>query len=99
MLSDFPKEWFKWLLMAEWWYNTSFHTTIRTTPFEALYGYPPPVHVPYLAQDKVAAAVNQHLLQKEAIVQLLRFHMYRAQHRMKQLVDKHCSDREFVVGE
>jgi hypothetical protein len=28
--------------MAEWWYNTNFQTAIKTTPFEALYGYAPP---------------------------------------------------------
>lgn len=99
MTSDCPKEWFKWLTIVELWYNTNYHTTIRMTPFEALYGYPSPVHVPYIAQDRVPAAVNQHLLQKESIVQLLRFHMDRAQHRMKQLANKHRSDREFVVGD
>jgi hypothetical protein len=29
---------FSWLSMAEWWYNTSFHTSLKTTLFQALYG-------------------------------------------------------------
>jgi hypothetical protein len=29
--------------MAEWWYNSSWHSAIKITPFEALYGYQPPV--------------------------------------------------------
>jgi hypothetical protein len=37
-----PKKWVAWLPLAEWWYNTSFHTSLKCTPFEALYGYPPP---------------------------------------------------------
>jgi IS30 family transposase len=37
-----PKKWVTWLPTAEWWYNSSYHTTIKTTPFEALFGYPPP---------------------------------------------------------
>jgi hypothetical protein len=37
-----PKKWAAWLPLAAWWYNTSFHTSLKCTPFEALYGYPPP---------------------------------------------------------
>ena len=36
-----PKRWMDWLPAAEWWYNTSFHSSIQMSPFEALYEYPP----------------------------------------------------------
>lgn len=36
------RKWIKWLSLAEWWYNTNFHSSLKTTPFQALYGYPPP---------------------------------------------------------
>nr|GEZ56092.1 hypothetical protein [Tanacetum cinerariifolium] len=42
-----PNEWKKWLSLAELWYNSNFHTSIQTIPFEAVYGQPPPVHVPH----------------------------------------------------
>lgn len=49
MTSDEPKYWFKWLALAEWGYDTTFHSSHNLTPFEALYGYPPPLYLPYLA--------------------------------------------------
>ena len=36
-----PTKWAQWLSLAEYWYNTSFHTAIGCTPFKALYGVEP----------------------------------------------------------
>jgi hypothetical protein len=41
-VSDKQTQWFKWLPLAKWWYNTSFHTITKMTPFMELYGYHPP---------------------------------------------------------
>ncbi|XP_039003082.1 uncharacterized protein LOC120129711 [Hibiscus syriacus] len=41
-----PRKWAKWLPQAEWWYNTTHHTALKMTPFQALYGYKPPI-MPY----------------------------------------------------
>ena len=38
-----PKRWNYWLSLAEWWYNTSYHTSLNLTQFQALYGFPPPM--------------------------------------------------------
>jgi transposase InsO family protein len=43
MCFNSPKRWHYWLSLAEWWYNTSFHTSLNLTPFQAQYGYPPPM--------------------------------------------------------
>lgn len=37
-----PRQWSKWLGLAEWLYNTTLHSAIKMTPFEALYGIKPP---------------------------------------------------------
>ena len=44
---DQPRTWVDWLSWAEYCYNTSFHTALRTTPFEVVYGRPPPLLLPY----------------------------------------------------
>ena len=37
-----PKQWVEWLAWAEYWFNTSFNASTRVSPFQALYGRPPP---------------------------------------------------------
>jgi hypothetical protein len=36
-----PRKWVQWLPLAEFWYNTSLHSAIGRSPFEALYDYYP----------------------------------------------------------
>ena len=33
------KAWTKWLYLGEYCYNTTYHMSIRMSPFRALYGY------------------------------------------------------------
>jgi hypothetical protein len=39
--SRLPQTWFEWLPLAEYWYNTAYHSTLYKTPFEVLYGQKP----------------------------------------------------------
>jgi hypothetical protein len=41
-------QWAQWLPLSEWWYNTTYHTTTRMTPFESVYGKKPPLVLSYL---------------------------------------------------
>lgn len=38
MLQQQQSSWSEWLALGEWWYNSSFHSAIKMSPFEALYG-------------------------------------------------------------
>ncbi|XP_075074667.1 uncharacterized protein LOC142162239 [Nicotiana tabacum] len=80
---------------AEWWYNTTFHSSIQCTLYEALYGKPLPLHLPYAVGDSHMEEVDRSLLTREFKVQLLKYHLKRAQQRMVNQANKHRSDRQF----
>jgi hypothetical protein len=46
-----PTKWKLWLSLAEFWYNTSFHSSLGCTPFKVLYGYDPVVIAAPLPPD------------------------------------------------
>ena len=61
MIGERPRDWSKWLLLVEWWYNTTHYSAINTTPYEAVYGQPAFVHLPYLLGDFKVKVVNRSL--------------------------------------
>ena len=97
--SDKPKEWVKWLPWAEWWYNTSYHSSIKMTPFEVVYGQPPPTITKYVPGYSKVDQVDKELMDRNKIIQLLKDNLTVAQARMKQQADKHRSEREFTMGD
>jgi hypothetical protein len=99
MVFQCPRKWHQWLALAEWWYNTNFHTAIKTTPFEALYGYPPP-HLPMGTFPKGnLPAVNDLLVNRQRLVKELKEQLLKAQSRMKKYADLNRTERHFGVGD
>lgn len=99
MTSHKPKAWNQWLSLAEFWYNTSFHSALQMTPFQVVYGYEPPqLTFELVAQSKVDF-VDQWLKERQIMTKVLQESLRKAQNRMKQQVDKHRTDREILVGD
>jgi hypothetical protein len=98
-VSDKQTQWFKWLALAEWWYNTSFHTATKMTPFMALYGYHPPSITSSLKEKSKVQAVEDHIEHQQQVLQILKDNLTMAQNRMKQQADQHRSERSFEVGD
>ena len=49
-----PKDWNKWLSLAEYWYNSNYHSSLKKTSFKVVYGYDPPqLSFELIAQSKV----------------------------------------------
>jgi len=78
--------------------NSTFHSSIELTPYEVVYNQPPPVHLPYIPGETRVEAVDRSLQKREAMIQILKFFLLWAQHRMKVQADKHRSERELEVG-
>lgn len=96
-----PTKWSSWLPLAQYWYNTSFHSALKWSPHKALYasdptyGLLPSVPEPDEDGDTGAAA----LLQERALFwSMLQHHLARAQNHMKQLADAKRTARSFQVG-
>nr|GEY99522.1 retrotransposable element Tf2 [Tanacetum cinerariifolium] len=83
----------------EYWYNTSYHSATNTTPFEVVYGQPPPLHIPYISRDSKVELVDRTLKARERTVDMLKFSLSKAQNEMKVQADKHRTEREFSVGD
>lgn len=99
MTSDSPKKWFSWLPMAEYWYNTNYHTALKSTPFQALYGYAPSYLSlkPYV--DSTDGDLRDLMLQRGIMLQILKENLCKAQSRMKHFAYKNRTDRTFEVGD
>jgi hypothetical protein len=97
--SERKNQWAQWLPLVEWWYNTSYHTTIHMTPFEAVYGHNPPSVISYMPGVSKVQAVDQTLTVREAILRTLKENLVMAQNHMKQQADQGHSEHQFVEGD
>jgi hypothetical protein len=91
-----PKKWSSWLPLAEWWYNTTFHASLKCTPFEALYGYPPPILFEVLVPGPESPIVD-FLRQRQLMINKLKDNLAKAQAQMKKYADSKRLEREFIV--
>ena len=63
--------------------------SLKLTPFEALYGFPPPKLQSYVPGTTQVAALDSLLSQRQDVLNILKDHLAAAQGRMKTQADKH----------
>jgi hypothetical protein len=84
---------------AEYFYNTSFHTNLRTTPFEVVYGRPPLAMLPYKAGLTRTDTVDSLLWHHNEVLAEVRDWLLQAQQLYKKYYDAFHRDLEYVVGD
>jgi len=94
-----PKKWHSWLSLAEWWYNSSYHTSLNMTPFQALYGFPPPMVAEVVLPDCADDKAKEILQNRQLAQQVIKDNLKKAQSRIKAQADKHRSERVLEVGD
>jgi hypothetical protein len=86
-----PAKWVHWVSLMEFWYNSSFHSSLGRSPFEVLYGFPPR-HIGIVPLDATPVSdLNSWLYERAVMQSLIKQHLSRAQIRMKCQADKHRS--------
>lgn len=94
-----PSNWSKWLSLAEYWYNTCFHSSLGRTPFEVIYEHlPREFGIDQVAENTVPD-LAAWLKEREVLRELLQQQLKQAQDRMKKQVDRHRTERTFEVGD
>lgn len=94
-----PADWYKFLDLAEWSYNTSQHSGTEFTPYEVTYGKPHPAISDYLKGSSKNDAVDTMLVTRGTIYATLRKKLLKAQENMKLLADRKRRDVQYEVGQ
>jgi hypothetical protein len=68
---DRPKQWLSWLPWVEYWYNTSWHGSIKMTPFKVVYSRLPHRLLTYVPGTNQVVAVDEALKSREEILDIL----------------------------
>ena len=77
----------------------NFHTSVKLTPFKALYGYHPPRVLDYVAGTTEVGIVDLMLKNRQQRLTLLKHNLYVAQERMKWYAKRKRVDTSFLLGD
>ncbi|XP_057858312.1 uncharacterized protein LOC131067364 [Cryptomeria japonica] len=81
-VSEQQRAWVKWLHIGEYYYNFSFHMSIKMSPFLALYGYEAPSFVDLVFGESKAPQAKDLLQQSQDIMKSLKDNLQIAQNQV-----------------
>jgi hypothetical protein len=97
--SEQPRKWYKFLHLAEYWYNSSFHSAIKMSPFEALYGRSPPSILSYVTGHSSHSDIDQTLAERQQLLTTLKENLKRSRQKMEARANKKRRDCTFEPGD
>ena len=96
---DWEISWMRYLPLAEFAYNNSYHSSIGMAPYEALYGRPCRTPLCWTEVGERRDLEPEIVQESEAQVALIRDKLKEAHERQKSYADKRRKDLEFEVGD
>ncbi|CAL9249063.1 unnamed protein product [Arabidopsis halleri] len=97
--SSHPKTWAKYLPWAEFSYNSSYHSAIKTTPFKMVYGRDAPQIVSFEKGSTTNWELEVQLRERDLMLSHIRANLQRAQDIMKKNADKKRREVVFQVDD
>ena len=82
-MNDTPSQWVKWLDSAELWYNSYYHSSLKCSPFKALYGVEPNLGVLPISLSDGSTEAAVSLQQRHDYLDMIKTHLASAQNKMK----------------
>jgi hypothetical protein len=94
-----PTQWGSYLHWAEWHYNTAAHTATGLSPYQVVYGRPPPTLQDYIPGSTQIQAVEATMVDRNIVLQNLKHKLLKAQEVMKAIADQRRIPHKFAVGD
>lgn len=98
-IADQTHHWLRLLLLAEWHYNTLWHSAIRMSPYEAVFGWTFPSLLDYISGSKHVRVVDDLLKKFSQVLFTLRSNLLHVPNKMSNQTNAHHSDTIFGIGD
>jgi hypothetical protein len=99
LTGDRPRQWLRWLLWAEFVFNTAYQTSLHDTPFRVVYGRDPPSIRSYEPGDTRVAAVARSIAECDEFLADIRSRLEQAQQVQKRHYDAGHRQVIYQVGD